>query len=164
MTEGEMNGERPLLMSIGDRNKSRLLLGVQMGALGAILSLGACASVAPGAPPATEASPAAVHVDEVANANLPYPRWSQFPAVPENVPTLAEFARRVNQLESEHGAFLSEAHRLRWTLRGTETWARQARAEIDPRYARPAPANSVAETEAYARAMRALAAPPPPAK
>lgn len=147
-------------MRIGDGGKSGTVVGVALAAL----SLAACASIDPyeGAPVAS--SPAAERVAQASSANLPYPRWSQFPAAPENVPSMADFAGRIGTLEGEHADALAQAQAIRWTLSGTERWASEARDLIDLRLAQPAPADQPAQTEAYAQQMRAMAAPPPPAK
>ncbi|HYF23717.1 MAG TPA: hypothetical protein VD929_10010 [Caulobacteraceae bacterium] len=128
-------------------------------------ALSGCVSVDPFTDTQTDpTSPVAQRVDEVAASNREYPKWSQFPAVPQNVPTLAEFSSRVEGLEAAQTDLTTSASRLEWTLANTEGWAAQARTQIDPALARPVDPNQAAETEAFARALRELAVPPPPGK
>ena len=155
-----MNGGRLLIMRIGGMSKSGTVFGVALAAL----TVSACATVEPYERAPVASSPAAERVQQVSTANLPYPRWSEFPAPPENVPTLGDFATRVGTLEREHAGFLAEAQAIRWTLTGSQAWAAAAKDLIDLRLAKPAPPDQAAQTEAYAQQMRALATPPPPAK
>jgi len=131
----------------------------------AAAALSGCVSVDPFTNTETDpTSPVAQRVDEVAASRREYPKWSEFPAVPQNIPTLAEFATRVEGLESAQTRLQTDASRLEWTLANSEGWAEQARSLVDPAMARPVSPDQAAETEAFARRLREMATPPPPAK
>ncbi len=106
----------------------------------------------------------AAQISAAAAAPGPYPHWSQFPAVPKNVPTVAVWNTEAKGLDADQAQLLHEAADLHWTLHDTDQWAAQARLLIDPALALRAPPNSAADTEAFAAKARALATPPPPVK
>lgn len=93
-----------------------------------------------------------------------YPRWSQFPATPANLPTVAAWKADAKGLDADQAELLREAADLHWTLDNSEQWAAEQRLLIDPAMAVPAPPNSAADTEAFAAKARAMATPPPPPK
>ncbi|MBS0296041.1 MAG: hypothetical protein JSR45_06995 [Proteobacteria bacterium] len=105
-------------------------------------------------------SSAAASVTRVEHMDLPYPRWSQFPAAPTNVPTPAAVSTEAKAVEADQVQLLGEASQLQWTLCCTDAWAAQARSAIDPAMAVQAPPDAEAQTEAFAKAMREAATPP----
>ena len=142
-------------------NKSACLaLALLAGSAG----LGGCLAHDPFAPTTDPQSAAAQRVNEASARDRPYPRWSEFPAAPQGVPTEGEFAMRVVATEKAKAILEAQARDLVWTLDNTEGWATQARGFVDPALAQPAPPDARAQTEAWAAEMRAKATPPPVAK
>jgi outer membrane murein-binding lipoprotein Lpp len=141
------------------RGASRRVLAC--AALAAAASLAGCVSTEA---PVDTTSPAAPAVAEAPKALGAYPRWSQFPHGPQPVPPPSEIASNVGELQAAQADLLSSASKLEWTLSGTESFAAQVRAEINPAYATPAPTEEQGEAEAYARSLREKAAPPPAPK
>lgn len=133
-------------------------------ALVALASLSGCAGSAPFDAPIDKSSPAASHVADLSAAPGPYPRWSQFPAAPKDVPAPSDFALRAAAAQGLQGEQLAGAQALAWTLSDTEAFAAAARRQIDPSLAEPAPSDAAARTAAFVEAQRALAAPPPKAR
>lgn len=123
--------------------------------------LAGCLAHDPFAPPTDPQSAAAVQVNEAAARDRPYPRWADFPAKPKDVPTAEQFGMRVVETEEAKAILEAQARDLVWTLEDTEGWATMARGFVDPRLSQPAPADSRAQTEAWAAEMRARATPPP---
>jgi hypothetical protein len=156
-----MNGDGRFFMTLEARDKTRLRLAAILAA-GAAVS--ACANIQPFQPPTDPHSPAAKRVAELERANRTYPRWSRFPAAPKNVPTATDIAARVGEAQNAQAQLLADAGRIDWTLSGTEAYAEEARSHIDPTLAQPAPADTSAQTAAFAKALKDLATPPPPAK
>lgn len=145
-------------MTIGHPHKIDLRkTGLIALAIGAVALLGGCTSLS-GKVDTT--SSAAASVTKVERMDLPYPRWSQFPAAPTNVPTPGTVATEAKAVEADQVQLLGEASQLQWTLCCTDQWAAQTRAAIDPALATPAPADAEAQTEAFAKAMHELATPP----
>jgi hypothetical protein len=132
-------------------------------ALAAAAALAGCASDPFGAP-VDKTSPAAGAVAELPKSLGPYPRWSQFPRGPQPVPPPSEIASNVADLQQSQANLLSAAGQLQWTLSGTAAFAADARAQINPADAAPAPADERAQVEAYAKALREKATPPPAPK
>lgn len=111
-----------------------------------------------------KSSPAAANVKSVMGRDMPYPKWSQFPAEPKGVPTQADFASRAQDLQQSQADTLASARSIDWTLSGTEQWAQEARNQINPTLAASAPPNAAADTQAFVDAARKAATPPPPPK
>lgn len=109
-------------------------------------------------------SPAAPAIAELPRTLGPYPRWSQFPRGPQPTPPPSEIASSVADLQAAQANLLASAGQLQWTLSGTTSFAQAARAQINPEYAAPAPAGESAQVEAYAKALREKATPPPAPK
>lgn len=109
-------------------------------------------------------SPAAQHVASLARADDSYPRWADFPAAPQNVPTAADIRNRVLGLEAAEAQLNSQVAAIDWTLTEADgdPWAIRTRNRIDPRLARPVDPNAVAEALAWAERMRERSVPPPP--
>jgi hypothetical protein len=141
------------------RFKSSSLFALAVAA--ASLSLGGCLAHDPFAMPADPQSAAAQRVNEAAARNMPYPRWSDFPKAPTEVPTADEFRMRVVDTEEAQAILQAQAAQLHWTLEDTEGWATAQRSLVDASLAQPAPADATAQTEAWAAAVRARAVPPP---
>jgi hypothetical protein len=162
MSERDMNGDGRFFMTLGPMDKMFARLAALL-AVGAALSGCASTDVFSKRPPST--SPATQRIGELERTHRAYPRWSQFPAAPQNVPTPGDIAVRVNDTQAAQAQLLASAAQIQWTLTGdTEAFAAQARAEIDPTKAAPVSANAQ-QTEEFLRAMKNIATPPPaPAK
>jgi hypothetical protein len=129
-------------------------------ALAAASGLAGCVSASKGAQ-VDQSSPAAGEIARLPQTLGPYPEWSNFPKGPQPSPPPSEIASRVAGLQTAQASLLSSASRLRWTLFGTAEFAQNARALINPELATPAPADEAAQLEAYVKAMREKATPPP---
>lgn len=156
-----MNGDGRLFMTLERLDKTIARFAAVLAA-GAVLA--GCASTDVFRPKTDPNSPAARRIAELERQHRGYPRWSRFPAAPKNVPTAADIAARVDETQAAQADLLASAARIDWTLSGTEAFAAETRAAIDPRLAQPAAPDATAETAAFARAMKDLATPPPPAK
>lgn len=109
-------------------------------------------------------SPAAQRVEALARADDSYPRWEDFPAAPQNVPTAADIRNQVLALESDEAELNRQVAAIDWTLDEDDgaPWAERTRNRIDPRLARPVSPDEMAEALAWAQRMRARSTPPPP--
>ncbi len=136
---------------------------IALAALATAAALGGCANMSALNPTTDSTSPAAARVDALARANQTYPEWKDFPAEPQGVPTPAEFGGRVVEVEGEQSLLARQVAAIDWTINyDPHAWASEVSSRIDRRLAQPAPANALAEAEAYAAALRRRAAPPPP--
>ena len=160
-----MNREGRLIRRIAAGRKPRGLRPLH--GLGAICAAAAALSGCISDPfnhPTDPNAPGAAQISATAAHPGAYPHWSQFPAAPTNLPTLAAWSATAKGLDTDQAELLREAAELQWTLHDTDQWAAQARLLIDPALAVTAPPNSAADTEAFAAKARALATPPPPVK
>lgn len=155
-----MFGERRPFMTIRPGRKAA---GVALAVASASAALCGCISD-PFHAPVDRTSPAAGEVHSVMNQNLPYPKWSAFPAAPTGVPTAEDIRGRAQSLQTSQAETLTTAQGIQWTLSGTEAWAADARNELNPALATPAPPNSQADTQAFVDAAHAAATPPPAPK
>lgn len=130
----------------------------------AALTLGGCLSIDPFQPVTDPGSAAQAKVAEEAAKDRPYPRWAEFPAVPEGLVGPIEVKGDVRRLEGGAAELYAWAARNPPLTTDNLAWAERTRAQIDARSATPAPANARAEAEAYARRLRDYAAPPPIAR
>jgi len=115
--------------------------------------------------PAATPAPAASDTDTPYQPSAPLntmPRWAEFPAPPEGVPTPQEIKLRVNAQLARRQQLDSEVAALVWDKQEPDVIAAQAKALIDPAYLKPVePIMTSQEAEAFAAALRAKAAPPP---
>lgn len=157
MTGDEMNATARRFLR---RGRAPLLAAALVAAGG----LSGCASYDPFDEPTDPTSPAAARVEALTGADMSYPRWAEFPAAPRDVPTAADIREQVVALEAADAALGREVAAIAWFLgpEDLEPWAARTRNRVDRRLAQPAPPGAVAEAEAWARAQRARATPPPP--
>lgn len=109
-------------------------------------------------------SAAAQRVEALARADDSFPRWEDFPAEPQNVPTAADIRNQVSALEASEVQLNRQVAAIDWTLDEDDgdPWAQRTRNRIDPRLARPVDPEAMAEALAWARRMRERSDPPPP--
>lgn len=106
------------------------------------------------------ASPIAAEVAAKALASRDYPTFADIPPVPTDVRPLAAFGRAATELEQAGVDLARETAPGTWTLTGTEAFASRARDIAGPDMA--GAESTTAATEAFAKAQRARATPPPP--
>ncbi len=132
---------------------------------GAAMTLGACVAidaVEPGANAAIDpASPASAAVAAAAADPGPWPTFAGIPEMPADVRTASQWGEAVADQEADRLFTERNVAPDTWSLTATEAFAADLRArvaEIDVH----APTDAeMAESEAYARALRARATPPP---
>jgi len=109
-------------------------------------------------------SAAAQRVAELARADRTYPRWRDFPAAPQNVPTETDIRNRVLGLEASEMQLNREIAAIDWTLTQADgdPWAGRTRNRLNPQLARPADPNAIPDALAWAERERQRAVPPPP--
>lgn len=90
------------------------------------------------------------------------PRWAEFPAPPEGVPTPAEIKLRVNAQLAKRRQLNAETAALVWDKQEPDAIAAEAKGHLDPAYLQPVdPIMTPQQIDAFAAALRAKAAPPP---
>ena len=90
------------------------------------------------------------------------PRWSEFPAPPENVPTAADIRMKVNAELVKQKQLQAELATLVWDPQEPDKIYADAVSHIDPAHLAPVDtAMTPAQADAYAQALRTKAAPPP---
>lgn len=123
--------------------------------------LSGCAVSNPFATAAVDpASPIAAEVAAKARAGRAYPTFADIPPVPADVRPLPAFGRAAAELEVAGVELTRETAPGTWTLTGTEAFAGRARDIAGPEIT--GPDSTTAATEAFAKAQRARATPPPP--
>lgn len=105
------------------------------------------------------ASPIAAEVAAKARAGHDYPTFADIPPVPTDVRPLPAFGRAAKDLEVAGAELARDTAPGTWTLTGTEAFAGRARDIAGPEAT--GPASTTAATEAFAKAQRARATPPP---
>lgn len=93
------------------------------------------------------------------------PHWSEFPQVPKNVPTAADFAGRVHKEEADNDVIAAIGRSIVWEQFHPDAIAAAADAQIDPSKLAPIdPELTPAQTEALAKSLRDQVTPPPMAQ
>lgn len=132
---------------------------------GAALTVTACAAVTdfePGADAAIDpASPAAAAVAAAAKTPGPWPTFADIPEIPADVRDPAGWRDAVADQDAVGARTLRETAEDTWSLTATEAFAARMQAEIDSVKVHAPTDAEIAESEAYARALRARATPPP---
>lgn len=94
-----------------------------------------------------------------------FPKWSQFPPPPTDVPTPAQIKQQVVALKATAVNLQRTADALPWELKEPDAMAASANARIDPVLGAPVEAGvDNAAIENMAARLRARANPPPVAK
>ncbi len=123
----------------------------------AALSLGGCVSVAFGDAKVDPASPVAEDVARITREPGAFPTFAGIPKAPEPTP-VARYGRSAQAVLAEGVALERATAPDTWTLDGTDVFAERGRAAAGPQIDPPTPG----EAEAFARALRERATPPPP--
>jgi len=106
-------------------------------------------------------SPAAGQVAEALKHPGPWPTFAGMPEVPDDVRNSAAWRAAIADQEAE-GVFTSRnGAEDTWSLTATEAFEAEARAEANPLGLHAPTDAEMAESEAYARALRKRATPPP---
>ena len=109
-------------------------------------------------------SPLAPRVQQIVEANSAYPRWSNFPATPTDLPQPAELAARVDRLDVSGAALGAEAARLEWLLTDPADFVAQVSRRTQAVPVSPASAQTPAQMDALAESLRQRATAPPPVR
>ena len=123
--------------------------------------LSGCATSSPFTTGAVDpSSPIAADLAARAAVPGPYPTFAGIPAMPSDVRPLPAFGQAATSLEMAGIQLTRDTRPETWTITGTEAFAGRARDLAGP--AVNGMASTTAATEAFAKAQRARATPPPP--
>jgi hypothetical protein len=140
--------------------RRRRLAAQGLASLGACALLGACVGNPFEDAKVDPRSPVTAEVASSVRPDAPYPTFAGIPPVPKDVRPHRQYGRAAAQI-AQTGADLERATADdTWTLNNTETFAAEAQTAAGPALAPPVQA----DTEAFARAQRKRATPPPPTK
>lgn len=135
---------------------------------GAAISLASCAAVTelePGAGvPVNPSSPAAAAVAKAAAEPGPWPTFADIPEIPADVRASADWRAAVEEQEAEGLYTERTGGEGTWSLTATEAFALEQRARAGEHDVHAPTDAEIAESEAYARALRKRATPPSPPK
>ncbi|HYG27550.1 MAG TPA: hypothetical protein VD906_11645 [Caulobacteraceae bacterium] len=148
----------------GDRRKFRRT-GRALLLCAAAMSLCACMGlpeVEPyGEEPVDANSAAAASIAEQAARESEWPTFAGIPQLPADVRPPQAWSAAVAGTEADRAGLLAAVAPSTWSLSGTEAFAERIRSSLDLRPGDVPSASQRAETEAWARQMRARATPPP---
>ena len=149
-----MNAPDRIFVKLGGQPPTARLLG----GLAAAALLAGCAGYPIASTRVDPKSPIAAEVAKLSTQNTDYPSFNEIPAIPTDVTPPKVLGDRARALDLA-GAQLDQATAPgTWTLDNTSGFASRAHAAAGPDLG--APANT--DTEAFARAARKRATPPPP--
>lgn len=96
------------------------------------LALSGCAALPqPFDAPIDKTSPAAASAAAAAKSAKVYPRWTEFPEAPKDIPSLATIKGRVEAVEKVEAALRDETDALVWELTDPDAYARQNLSRVD---------------------------------
>ncbi len=128
---------------------------------GPILGLGValCLLAGHASAAASCAAPPPLPPDLVAEAKKPhpFPTYCSIPPIPTDVRSAEGFKAAVQDVELAKSELAAQVADERWSLSGTDTFAAGARSTAAP----PPPMPSETDTEAFLKAMKKRATPPP---
>jgi len=104
------------------------------------------------------ASPVAAEVAKMTRQDAKFPTFAGIPAKPTDVRPVAQYGRDARGVLAAGDAVVTATAPGTWTLQGTESFAERARSDAGPQIEPPKPGDA----EAFARALRERATPPPP--
>lgn len=106
--------------------------------------------------------PLAPRIAALVDANRHYPRWTDFPSAPQDLPSPTQIASSVQALENKGTALGGEVSRIEWTLDDPEALAARTRAQVGAVPTSPDSVQTAEDIEALAQSLRDQAKAPPP--
>ena len=103
-------------------------------------------------------SPVAAEVATAVRPDAVYPTFAGIPPVPKDVRPHRQYGQSAAQIASAGTELEQATADDTWTLNNTDTFAAEARAGVGPEITPAQPA----DTEAFTKALRKRATPPPP--
>ena len=143
-----MNAPRPPFSTVA---RSIALLGV-------CVTVAGCTGVPFTDAKIDPASAVAADVARMSRSDGKFPTFSGIPAKPTDVRPVAQYGRDADSVMAERQALIAATEPSTWTLQGTDAFAERARSDAGPQIEPPKPGDA----EAFARALRERATPPPP--
>lgn len=128
---------------------------------GAAATLGGCAIGPLANGPIDPASPVAAEVAAIANADRPYPRFSDIPKRPADEREAPAWAAATADVRATGEELVRQTAPETWTLDNTAAFAARAHEAVRDE---PAFERAGGDTETFAREQRERATPPPPAR
>lgn len=120
--------------------------------------LGACASSPFAAAKIDSDSPVAADVERLTRADARYPTFASIPKAPNDIRPLARYGRDAKAILAAGAALERATAPETWTLQNTDDFAEKGRRDAGPQIEPP----KRGDAEAFARALRERATPPPP--
>ncbi|HEY8004326.1 MAG TPA: hypothetical protein VIE16_08865 [Phenylobacterium sp.] len=105
-------------------------------------------------------SPVAGEVAKAVRPDAAYPTFASIPPVPKDVRPHRQYGQAADTIEQARTDLEHATADNTWTLNDTEAFAARARADAGPDLGAP----QASDTEAFAKAQRKRATPPPPPK
>jgi hypothetical protein len=125
---------------------------------GACLIVAGCAGVPFTDAKIDPASPVAADVAKMTRQPGKLPTFASIPAPPKDLRPVAQYGRDARAVLAEGEALVAATAPSTWTLGDTEAFAERGRKDAGPQLDPPTPGDA----EAFARALRERATPPPP--
>jgi len=139
-----------------------LRLALLAGVAGGLTACADLPKLEPGTSATTDPkSPAAAQVDEALKHPGPWPTFAGIPQIPDDVRNSEAWRAAIEDQEAEGVYTARSVAEDTWSLTATEAFEAQARVDANPLNLHAPTDAEIAESEAYARALRKRATPPP---
>lgn len=90
-----------------------------------------------------------------------YPRWSEFPALPQNVPGTTEIRAQVTEIYTQERLLLAQVAAIDWERHEPDSFSLSTIARLDPELSKPVTENIRDAANRFAAEQAARAVPPP---
>lgn len=90
-----------------------------------------------------------------------YPRWSEFPALPQNVPGTTEIRAQVTEIYTQERLLLAQVAAIDWDRHDPDNFSLSIIARLDPELSKPVTESIRDAANRFAAEQAARAVPPP---
>ncbi|WP_140985091.1 hypothetical protein [Asticcacaulis tiandongensis] len=90
-----------------------------------------------------------------------YPRWSEFPPLPQNVPSTTVIRAQVSDIYARERQLLAQVAAIEWDRHDPDSFSLSTIARLDPELSKPVTQNIRDAANRFAAEQAARAVPPP---
>jgi hypothetical protein len=113
------------------------------------------------APAPAPSIPTATVVRDIERDEKGFPKWSNFPAAPENVPVASDIKQRVSDIKAREDTLEQAVTGLKWDAIDPASYSSSVRARLNADLSQPVTKNNCGDIHQFALSTRARVALPP---
>ncbi|WKL56607.1 hypothetical protein Q1W73_13075 [Asticcacaulis sp. ZE23SCel15] len=113
------------------------------------------------APESAPSIPTATVVRDIERDKKGFPKWSNFPAAPDNIPTSSDIKQRVSDIKAREDTLEQAVTGLKWDAIDPASYSSSVRARLNADLSQPVTKNNCGDIHQFALSTRARVALPP---